>query len=278
MSLRAIAGVLVFGFASHCMGAEIPDIGPEIPYPLTKADAGQLVGPGKVWFKGGNVYNCEGFGVSITKITKDRVLMEIRSSEKMNLGSSIANLAGDQGGRFLMEIQAVLDENGNDIYDRKGEHSWSNSVRPTKFENGNYIFTRSINLSPKSDLANVKLIKFKAMLSLPVGWHDFTFNVGPVKSSVHPLLSKVEATNDGIHITHPRSLPDIVFVVYGLNASGQKLLVSSQGYAGKIPDNHWFYFNSKNKNATKIRVLMSNDRAEEEVSFSIVPPAVEPTP
>jgi hypothetical protein len=276
--VRVILGALLCGFASQALGKEYPDIGPETPYRLTKAEATQLVEPGKVWFSEGSVYNCDGFGVSVTKLTRTKLSFEIRAGEKMNLGSSVTNLAGWHGGRFSLEVEAVLDENGNDILNRKNEKEWSALVNPTKFENGYYIQTRSFALSPKTDPVIVKSVKFKAKLALPVEWQEFTFAVGPVKSSVHPLIAKVEADNSGVKLNHPAPLTNAVFFVYGMDEAGKKLLVSSKGFAGTVEDNHWFYFNSGQRTAKQIHVLMSVEKVEKDILFSIVPPAIEPAP
>ena len=275
---RVIIGALFIGFASLAICAERPDVGPATPCLLTKAEAARLVEPGKVWFTEGGAYNCDGFGVAVTKVTRTKVTLAIRADEKMDLGYSVVHLAGSHGGRFTLEIQAVLDENGNDIFNRKKEKEWSDRVNPSKFENGYYAYERSISLSPRTDPVIVKQIKFKARLAVPVEWRDFTFDVGPVKNAVHPLLSKVEATKEGVRLDHPAPLTDAVFFVYGLDEAGQKLPVSSMGYAGKIPDNHWFYFAGDKRTAKKIRVLMSAEKVEKEVSFSLVPPAAEPAP
>lgn len=256
---------------------EARDIGPALPEMLTKQEAEVLLRPGGAWFSEGSFKNFDGFGVAITSVARNSATLAVKADPRTNLGRFAGNVAGDHGGRLDFEIIAVLDENGHDIFNRKSERPHSGRVSPSTFENGHYPWTRTLPLSPRSELAEVREFKLRATLSLPVDWLDFTFEVGQVRDDVHPRITKADTTKSGVALFHPQPWPDAHFFVFGQDAEGRRLPVGASS-SSKTFDVRAFNFGTSGKSREKIRVLIATDRTEESVDISLPAPMGERKP
>lgn len=256
---------------------EVRNIGPELPERLTKQEAQALSRPGGAWFSEGSFSNFEGFGVAVTSVGRTSVSLAVKAGPKTNLGRFVGSVAGDHGGRLELEVMAVLDENGHDIFNRQSERPHSGRVSPGTFEDGHYPWTRTLRLSPRSELAEVREIKLRATLSLPVDWLDFTFEAGRVRDGVHPRITKADTTKGGVSLFHPEPWPDAHFFVFGQDAEGGRLPVGSSS-SNKAVDFRAFNFDRAGKRAERIRVLIATGRTENSVEISLPAPAGERKP
>lgn len=266
-----MVGLLWVGALSSLLADEARDIGPETPVLLTTQDAQTLVRPGGAWFTEGSYANYEGFGVAITSSSRTSVALAVKAGPRTNLGRHVGSVAGQHGGRMDLEVVAVLDENGHDIFDRKPEQAHSGRVSPSKFQDGHYSWARTLRLSPRSEVSGIREIKLRAVLTLPVDWVDFTFDTGKILEGVHPRISKADTTRGGgILLSHPAPWTDASFFVVGMDASGGRLPVSSAS-AGKTKEFHAFNFNRDDKTVEKIRVMIATGQVRESVEFSLRP-------
>jgi ankyrin repeat protein len=240
------------------------------PYPLTEPELTTLLMANSSQHNINNRFELLGASVSMIKIRDNMIVLEVKVDRRLNLYSGRPNdLASGHGGKLVVKIHQVLDQNHNDLYDAKAEPAWQENVIIYRNEDGSYRGTRQVMLKPEQQ-SLIKKITGSLQFSTPIAWskHQLVVDSTPQLSVpiTHALISSANFSKHSLKLNHPTVQPDFVAYLAAFDASGQLLPVIAYGVAGVTANNHYYNFGNNSK-IQHLELMIAGKSVQREIPF-----------
>lgn len=219
-----------------------------------------------------NSFRLKGMAIMAADQTKDSITLSVETDSRLNLWRGRPNdLASSHLGRMRLSVTSIIDENGDNIYNKSRDKPWTEEMVIYNLGDGKFGGSRLAYFKKTSKKSNVRQISGKIYLSLPVNFTRFLVQADSPESTKTLLgrdeISRVKLRN-GIYIEHPKSIPDFKVTIMGFNREGERINVTSEGSAGSKSENHWYYFSNETA-FDKMFIFIPGAFIDREISFTI---------
>lgn len=258
--------------AHRAFGVNYKDAPALEPYALTEKLIHELTQAGSDVKTYRNSFRLKGIAIIAADQKKDSITLSVDTDSRLNLWRGRPNdLASSHLGRMRLAVTSVIDENGNNIYNKSRDKPWTEKMVIYNLGDGKFRGSRLAYFQKNSNESHIKQISGTIYLSLPVNITRFTVKADSPESAKTLLgrdeISSVQLRN-GIYIEHPKSIPDFKATIMGFNSQGERINITSEGSAGGKSENHWYYFSNETA-FDKMFIFIPGAFIDREVSFTI---------
>ena len=256
----------------HAFGLDYKDAPTLEPYALTEKLINELmqVDTGVKIYR--NSFRLKGIATMASDQTKDSITLSVETDSRLNLwGGRPNDIASSHLGRMRLAVTSIIDENGDNIYNKSRDKPWTERITIYNLGDGKFRGSRLAYFQKTSNESNVKQISGKIYVSLPVNFAKYIVKADSPESTKALLgrndISKVELRN-GIYIEHPKSIPDFKVTIMGFSSGGERINIAAEGSAGSKSENHWYNFSNKTA-FEKMLIFIPGAFIDREIPFTI---------
>lgn len=266
-----MAGLMLVCGTAGSLWADSDDPQPLKPYSLTQELIDQLVSPGGNWFEEDGAFSLNGMGVGLKRIAGNRIVLDVRVDKRMDLwGGRPNDLASAHGGDMELYINAILDNQDNDIYAPSQENPWDKNVTIYLRDNGIYRGTRTAYVTREIKADDLMEISGTIHLSLPVDWSSFAYETDSALPAVHPLIKDLTVGKYILKLRHPHPVSDVTIHIMAFDGAGRYIAVVGETVPAKGSDSRTFYFPS-DSDVKRIEFTIAGGMVRKTIPFTIRP-------